>query len=58
MIARKYNYFRAPFMAVAATVSLLALFNTKLGPLKRIVPTLLAAPLVTFYNKNIGMYGV
>ncbi len=45
-------------MAIAATVSMLALFNTQLSPLKRVAPLLFSAPLIVFYNKNIGMYGV
>ena len=57
-IGRKYNYFRAPFMAASATVCLLSLFNTKLGLVKRFIPVFIFTPLITFYNKNIGMYGV
>ena len=57
-IGRKYNYFRAPFMAISATVCLMAMFNTKLSVARRVFPILIVGPLVTFYNKNIGMYGV
>ena len=57
-IGKKYNNFRAPFMAAAATVCLLSLFNPKLGLVKRIIPVFIFMPLITFYNKNIGMYGV
>ena len=58
MIPRKYNYYRALFMAVAATFCSVSLFNTKVGLAKRLMPTLLAGPLLCFYNKNIGMYQV
>ena len=57
-LARKYNYFRAPFMAIASTISVLAAFNTRLSPFKRIAPVFCFAPLIVFYNKNVGMYGV
>mmetsp|Transcript_5726 Transcript_5726/g.7719 ORF Transcript_5726/g.7719 Transcript_5726/m.7719 type:complete len:155 (-) Transcript_5726:174-638(-) len=56
MLLRKYNYFRAFFMAVTATFCTMSLFNTRISIMKRVVPILLAAPLITFYNKNIGMY--
>ena len=52
------HHIRAPFMAAAATVCLLSLFNPKLGLVKRIIPVFIFMPLITFYNKNIGMYGV
>ena len=45
-------------MAISATVCLMAMFNTKLSVARRVFPILIVGPLVTFYNKNIGMYGV
>ena len=57
-IFRKYNAFRAPFLAGAATVSLLALFNTKLGLMKRLAPTIISFSLIAIWGNNIGMYGV
>ena len=45
-------------MAIGATVSIFALFNTKLGLVKRVAPMLISATLIGFYNKNIGEYGV
>ena len=32
--------------------------NSKLGLARRVFPMLFFIPLCTFYNKNIGMYGV
>ena len=57
-LLRKYNWFRAPFMAGAATVSFLALSNPRLSPFKRLFPLCFSAPLIVFYQSNIGMYGV
>ena len=45
-------------MACAATFCIFSLFNTKVGIAKRVIPSLMAGPLVVFYNKNIGMYQV
>ena len=58
MILRKYNYYRALFMTMAATFCSISLFNTKIGLAKRLGPTMLVGPLLCFYNKNIGMYQV
>ena len=57
-IVRKFNWFRAPFMAGTATICFLALANTKLSPFKRMAPICFAGPLIIFYQKNIGTYGV
>ena len=57
-LGRKANWYRACFMAPAATVSMLALFNTKLSLGKRMAPMIICGPLIIFYQQNIGMYGV
>ena len=56
MLLRKYNYYRALFMAVVGTFCTVSLFNTKIGMAKRVLPVACAGPLLIFYNKNIGMY--
>ena len=57
-IGRKVNMFRAPFIAISATICTVAFMNSKLSFAKRVAPFFIFAPLVTFYNYNIGMYGV
>ena len=48
-LLRKYNWYRAPFMAGAATVSFIAFFNTSLSPFKRLAPLCFSIPLIVFY---------
>ena len=57
-LLRKYNWYRAPFNAGAATICLLSIANPKLSPARRIAPLCLAGPFIMFYQNNIGSYGV
>ena len=49
MLLRKYNYYRALFMAVVGTFCTVSLFNTKIGMAKRVLPVACAGPLLIFY---------
>ena len=55
---RKYNTYRAPFLAVSMTVCLLAASNSTRGLTFRFLPTIMFVPFIILYNDHIGMYGV
>ena len=48
-LLRKYNWYRAPFMAGSATICFLALANPRLSPVNRFLPIALVGPFIVFY---------